>query len=156
MPPRHPYIWAILIVLAVAFPAATQQTSADIERQAARIDAMLMAPCCFGQQVSVHSSQAAEEAKADIRRRLAAGETQQQILDAYVAQYGKHILAQPPAEGFDITLYAMPFVLLIGGFGLIMLLARRFTRRGPVVAAVASPVTDDINQRLDDELRDLD
>lgn len=53
---------------------------------------MLMAPCCFAQQVSVYSSDAAQEAKADIRRRLAAGETQQQILDAYVAKYAKHIL----------------------------------------------------------------
>jgi len=68
--------------------------------------ALSVAPCCFSQQVSVHPSAAAQEVKRDVRRPLAAGETQQQILDAYVAQYGKHILAEPRAEGFDLGIDA--------------------------------------------------
>lgn len=153
---RRPLMIAVLLVLFMAFPVAAQQISADLERQAAQIETKLMATCCFAQQVSVHPSAAAQEAKLDIRRRLAAGETERQILAAYVAQYGKQVLAQPPAEGFDLSLYVMPFVLLIGGLGLVILLARRFTQRAAVTAAGAPGLTTDANQRLDDELRDLD
>lgn len=146
----------VLVLLFGAVTAAAQQTNADIERQAAEIDTKLMATCCFAQQVSVHPSAAAQDAKADIRRRLKAGETEREILAAYVAQYGKQVLAQPPAEGFDISLYVMPFILLVGGFGVVILLARRFAHRSPVAVAGAAGLTADINQRLDDELRDLD
>jgi len=156
---RHPVVITALFILAlgvVVLPATAQQTAADIERLAAKIDTELMATCCYAQQVSVHPSAAAQEAKADIRRRLKAGETERQILAAYVAQYGKHVLAVPPAEGFDISLYVMPFILLIGGFAVVVLLARRFAHRSPVAVAGAAGLTPDVNQRLDDELRDLD
>src|SRR5450759_2307478 len=94
-------ILALLLTLSIGMP----QTGAALEREAREIDAMLVAPCCFSQQVSVHQSAAAQDVKDDVRRRLAAGETRQQILDAYVTEYGKHILAEPPAEGFDLMLY---------------------------------------------------
>jgi len=156
---RHPIVIAALFVCALclgALPATAQQTSADIERQAAEIDTKLMATCCYAQQISVHPSEAAQLEKADVRRRLAAGQTEREILAAYVAQYGKQVLAQPPAEGFDLSLYVMPFILLIGGFGVVVLLARRFAQRSPAAVAGAAGLTPDVNQRLDDELRDLD
>jgi len=156
---RHPIVIAALFVCALwlgAVPATAQQTAADIERLAAKIDTELMATCCYAQQISVHPSEAAQLEKADVRRRLKAGETERQILAAYVAQYGKHVLAVPPAEGFDISLYVMPFILLIGGFGVVVLLARRFAHRSPVAVAGTAGLTPDVNQRLDDELRDLD
>jgi len=148
---------ALLVLLATP-PVAAAQTTVDLERQAEEIEAMLIAPCCFSQQVSVHKSPAADEAKADIRRRLAAGESKQQILDAYVAQHGKHVLAEPPAEGFDITLYVTPFILLIGSLGLLTLFARHITRHGPAVASGPAGVSVPPSraERLDDELRDLD
>lgn len=145
----------VLLVLLATPPVAAAQTTVDLERQANEIEAMLIAPCCFSQQVSVHKSPAADEAKADIRRRLAAGESKQQILDAYVAQHGKHVLAEPPAEGFDITLYVTPFVLLIGSLGLLTLFARHITRHTAAVPAGPSAPAG-LDQRLDDELRDLD
>jgi len=142
---------ALLLALTVSGPPAR----ADLDREARAIDAMLVAPCCFLQQVSVHQSGAAEDVKADVRRRLSAGETRQQILAAYVAQYGKHILAEPPAEGFDLTLYVVPPVALLASLGLIALLIKRLSR--PLaVAATHAPLSGDIDARLDDALRDLD
>ena len=132
-----------------------QTTSTALEREASQIEAMLIAPCCFSQQVSVHKSPAADEAKADIRRRLAAGETRQQILDAYVAKHGKHVLAEPPAEGFDIMLYVTPFVLLLVSLGLLMIIAKRITRQTPALTTGPAPSTE-MDQRLTDELRDMD
>jgi cytochrome c-type biogenesis protein CcmH len=146
---------APLLVLLLALSVGTPQAGADLERDARAIDEMLVAPCCFSQQVSVHQSAAAQEVKEDVRRRLAGGETRQQILDAYVAQYGKHILAEPPATGFDLTLYVVPPIALVASLGLIALLIRRLSRP-QAIAAPDAPVSDDDDARLDEELRDLD
>lgn len=152
---------APLLVLLVALSVGMPPTGAELERQAREIDAMLVAPCCFRQEVSVHQSAAAQEVKQDVRRRLAAGETQQQILDAYVAQYGKHILAEPRAEGFDVLLYIMPIVMFIGSIALITVIIRRVTRHALVEApagagAPASAMRAEDAAQLDEELRDLD
>lgn len=133
----------------------------DTEHEARAIESMLVAPCCFSQQVSVHQSPAAEEVRRDIRGRLAAGQTRDQIVDAYVARHGKRILAEPRAEGFDLTLHVMPFVLLLGSVGVGIALVRRF---GLAKGSAPTPVPHDVQvagrtaleHQLDDELRDLD
>ncbi len=144
-------------------PAVAGQSAApDLERDARVIDAMLVAPCCFSQPVSVHASPAADDVRRDVRARLAAGETRQQIVDAYVAQYGKRILAAPSADGFDVTLYVLPLVVLLASAGLGVLAIRRFTRGasgepaqpGGLAGAGAGSAEDEA--RLNDELRDMD
>lgn len=148
---------APLLVLLVALSVGAPPTGAELERQAREIDGMLVAPCCFRQEVSVHQSAAAQEVKQDVRRRLAAGETQQQILDAYMARYGKHILAEPRAEGFDVLLYVLPVVTFFASIALLTVVIRRVTRRRPVAASAAGmDAPEGFDERLDDELRDLD
>jgi cytochrome c-type biogenesis protein CcmH len=133
------------------------QPSPDVEREARALEAMLIAPCCFSQQVSVHQSGAADEVRQDVRLRLARGETREQIVQAYVDQYGKRILAQPPAEGFDRALYVLPPLLLLGSAAMVIWLVRRFSSRAVAVAEPARAVpAGDYDQKLDDELRDLD
>jgi cytochrome c-type biogenesis protein CcmH len=143
----------LIAVLLVALQAP------DLEVEARRIEAALIAPCCWSQQVSVHQSGAADEIRRDVRRRLAAGETRQQILDAYVAQYGPGILAEPPARGFNISLYAVPILLFLGSAVTLALVVRRFVRPkavapDPGAAGVAG--AGQYGARLDEELRDLD
>jgi cytochrome c-type biogenesis protein CcmH len=151
-------IGLLSLVAAVALSFGQPGPAVDVEAEARAIDAMLIAPCCFTQQVSVHQSPAAGEVRRDVRARLAAGQTRQQILDAYAAQYGTRILAAPPARGFALTLYVVPFVLIIASAGLVAVVVRRFTRQPPVpTAAVQEGTTSpDDGERLDDELRDLD
>ncbi len=130
----------------------------DVERDARELETRLIAPCCFSQQVSLHQSEAAAEVRRDIRRRLSAGQSREQILDAYAAQYGKRILVEPPAEGFDAILYVLPPLGLILTAALTIVLVRRFAARGQVAAPAASAGTVDqaYSAVLDDELRDLD
>jgi cytochrome c-type biogenesis protein CcmH len=148
----------IALLFAVSVLASVPpQLSAEQEREAKALEGMLIAPCCFTQQVSVHQSPAAEEARRDIRARLAAGETRQQILDAYVRQYGRHVLAEPPAEGFDRTLYVLPVVGLLASAALLTLIVRRFAaRERPAEPAILPDADAAARTRLEDELRDLD
>ena len=152
---------SLFLVFILALSVGGAPTGAALEREARAIDAMLVAPCCFSQQVSVHQSDAAQQVKQDVRRRLAAGETQRQIVDAYVATYGKRILAEPRAEGFDLVLYATPFLMLIASVALVPLIIRRVSRHR-LADATASGRTSDVappteyEAQVDEELRDLD
>ena len=149
-----------LIVLTSVLTMSGPLAAIDLEQQARELEAMLIAPCCFSQQVSVHLSPAADEVRQDIRKRLAAGETRDQILDAYVAQYGNRILAEPPAEGMTRVLYVLPPLVLMLTAALVVMIVRRFTgsQAAPAPAAFSTPVPagDRYSAELDDELRDLD
>lgn len=157
------------MLLALLFALTTTVAAADqaaVEAEARKIEAELIAPCCWSQQVSVHQSPAADEIKKDVRLRLARGQTHQQILDDYVVQFGTRILAEPPAQGFTRMLYVLPPILLLAGAGLVVILVRRFSARGgtptPERAAAggAAPPAQSADRayddRLEDELADLD
>lgn len=138
--------------------ATTTFAATDIEREARAIEDLLMAPCCFRQQVSVHQSPTATVVQKDIRARLARGETREVILAAYVDEHGPGILVVPPAQGANLVLYVLPPLILAGSVLLIVGLIRRFTtpRHDVPAAAGHAPVDTEMNERLTDELRDLD
>lgn len=148
-----------LVTLVLALLSAGTLTATDLDEEARAIEALLIAPCCFSQQVSVHHSPAAADVRKDIRRRLGAGETREQILAAYMEQYGTRILAEPPASGFNRTLYVLPPLALILTAGLVVRAVRRFTgRRAPAMQPAAAGMARDERYRaeLDEQLRDLD
>jgi cytochrome c-type biogenesis protein CcmH len=130
-----------------------------LEQQAKQLEAKLMAPCCWAQQVSLHQSPAADEARRNIRRLLAEGKTPQQVLDVYVAEYGDRILAEPPARGFSRLIYVAPWVFLVASVGLVVVVIRRLRAVSPAPATTepgaASPSEDEA-ERIDEELRNLD
>ena len=130
-----------------------------LEREAKQLEAKLMAPCCWAQQVSLHQSPAADDIKQTIRTLLAEGKTSEQILDFYVEQYGDRILAEPPARGFSRLIYVAPWVFLVASVGLVIVVIRRLRAVSPAPArterAAASPSEDEAD-RIDEELRNLD
>jgi cytochrome c-type biogenesis protein CcmH len=130
-----------------------------LEREAKQLEAKLMAPCCWAQQVSLHQSPAADDIKQTIRTLLAEGKTSEQILDIYVAQYGDRILAEPPARGFSRLIYVAPWVFLVASVGLVIVVIRRLRAVTPAPARserAAAPPSDDEVDRIDEELRNLD
>jgi len=160
MVPHKMTVVRVMVVALIALAGvrgSSAQLPTAIEEEARRIENMLIAPCCFTQQVSQHQSEASEQVRQDIRVRLKGGETRDQILGAYVDQYGKRILAEPEMKGFGVLAIAVPAVLLaLTGWGLAIVL-HRFARArpsGPQPAAETVPPS--LVERLDTELRDLD
>jgi cytochrome c-type biogenesis protein CcmH len=93
----------VVLMMLAGLTVAASPDQAVVEREAKQIERMLIAPCCWTQPVSDHYSAEADQIRAGIRAMLAAGKTRQQILDAYVAQYGERILqsagpADAPSE----------------------------------------------------------
>ncbi|MBA3638726.1 MAG: cytochrome c biogenesis protein CcsA [Acidobacteria bacterium] len=90
---------------------------------------------------------------------LAAGMTRDEVLAAFVADHGsQEILARPIDKGFNRLLWLFPY--LLGGTAAVgvALAARRWTRPEEHKASEIAPSGDQaqLDERLDDELRDLD
>jgi cytochrome c-type biogenesis protein CcmH len=121
---------------------------------------MLIPPCCWRQPVSQHQSQASEDVKQQIRVLLASGKSQQEVLDAFVAEYGQRILVEPPVRGFGVVLYGgLGLAFLLTGTVLVAWIRRASRHPTPAPAAVSasgSPSDAAYAAKLDDELRDMD
>lgn len=106
----------LIIVWGLGLTLVPAQNDAR-DKEAKAIENLLIAPCCWRQPVAVHLSQESLQIRQEIRKMLDQGMSRQQILDAYVSQYGPRILSSPPARGFNALSYVIPAVgLLLGGF----------------------------------------
>ncbi len=75
---------------------------------------LVIAPCCWVQPVSMHPSPASDQIKLDLKKRIVAGYTDKQILDAYVKRFGERILAIPPHQDiFWLPIAAAAFILMM-------------------------------------------
>jgi cytochrome c-type biogenesis protein CcmH len=145
---------ATLTVLMVAFVGGAQSEDPALEAQAADIDTLLIAPCCWSQPISDHQSEIAIQMRGEVRNMLRAGMGRQEILDAYVEQYGARILSIPPQQGFNRLTFVMPAVFAAVGLFVIVAVLRRF-RRATAKAAVS--VSDSaVARRVEEELNALD
>ncbi len=131
-----------------------------IEARAREIEAKIIVPCCWTQPVSQHYSEVAGEIRKQVREMLAAGKSEEQILDFYVAEYGERILASPRARGFNILVYVLPWVGLVAGFAMIALVMRKWLRRRAVsvpgeISNAAAPGAE-YNAQIEKELREFE
>ena len=95
---------APLVVASACVLAATATATAvgaGSRPSAAALEAELVCPVC---ETTLDQSDApvAQRMKAYIRRRIAAGDSAQQIKDALVAQFGPGVLATPSKSGCNV------------------------------------------------------
>jgi len=105
----------------------------DPRQEAAARDMMDEVRClvCQGQSIADSDADMAGDMRNHIRRRIAAGETPDQIRTWLVERYGNWVTYDPPLDPVTWPLWAAPVVLLVLG----LLLARgRFRRRKRKVA----------------------
>ncbi len=144
---------ALLLVLVFAAPAlaATPPSESDLETK-------LVCPVCH-ETLDESDAPVARQMKAEIRRRIAQGWTERQILDEMVANYGPGVLSTPATHGFDLLAWVLPIGgIAVGAVGLAVgawyWSRGRTTERGPPMQASALPPEDEA--RLDAELARFD
>lgn len=159
---------AVMLVMALASPAAAENLTPEQQKLAAGIDGKLIAPCCWTQTVALHESQKAEEIKMQVRLQIAQGKGESEIIDGFVTQYGEQILASPRASGFNWLAYLIPFAVLVVGSGGIAVLVGRWRGGHAQVVPVAvssqrtqrtvshGDAADELNRRLEDDLSRFD
>ncbi|HUX89660.1 MAG TPA: cytochrome c-type biogenesis protein [Gallionellaceae bacterium] len=95
--------------------------------------------CLVCQNESLASSHAelAEDLRREVRELMQKGMSDQEIKDYLVARYGDFVLYEPPVKGSTLLLWLGPFVLLMGGLGVLVFQLRK--RRKTVTETTLSP-----------------
>lgn len=95
--------------------------------------------------------------RTEIQEHLQQGKTQQELVQAFVAKYGKVILAAPTTQGFDLAAWLTPFAALALGLILVYFVIKAWTQHKPAVAGAPSvpAIPDTYRDQIEKELRDL-
>ncbi|MEK7873831.1 MAG: cytochrome c-type biogenesis protein CcmH [Chloroflexota bacterium] len=102
------------------------------EAAARELELQLMCPICPGQTIAQSDNEISRQMKAIIRKKLADGETREQVLAFFVERYGEAVLAAPPRQGFNLAVWLAPLAVLAAGAAIIVIAVRpRATRRRP-------------------------
>lgn len=149
-------IWRSVAAQTTAVADLPDSTQSVTNEDVRKIAGQLIAPCCWTMTADAHSSPIAYEVRAQIREALAHGESEEEILQAYVAQYGERILARPTKQGFNLLAWILPFaVLFIGGWILWRFLHRHAEpAKAPMTMAVDA--NDPYTRRVEKELKRFD
>ncbi len=103
-----------------------------------RIARKLYCPVCAGQTVADSQAGLARQMRETIENKVQAGESEDEILDFFVARYGETVLVEPPKQGFNLTLWWLPvLVLAIAGL-VVVLYIREHTGGRPAQAEYQS------------------
>jgi cytochrome c-type biogenesis protein CcmH len=145
----------LLPVLAAALLLAAPAAASEQHPTLLELESQIMCPVCAGETLAQSDSPAAAQVERFIAARIAAGDTRSEIKRKLVAQYGTRILAAPPRKGFNLLAWILPLAGVIGGAGVIGLLAWRWSRGredGPWASPESAPLDPELEARVDDEL----
>ena len=139
---------AALVLAAPALASEERPTLAEIEGE-------VICPTCET-TLDQSSSPIAARMRVFIRERIAAGDTKSEIKAALVDEFGESVLASPPARGFNLLVWVLPFVGVVGGGLLLAFAARRWSGMREPDAADEAPLDPALERRVDDELARFD
>jgi cytochrome c-type biogenesis protein CcmH len=131
--------------------SAAQATPTDNDVN--RVARQMYCPVCENIPLDVCPTTACAKWRDTIREKLAAGWTDQQIMDYFVTQYGERVLANPSTRGFGIFIWIIPPVALLAGVVFLWFFFRRAARQAALAAPSEAPApTDKYVAELEKEL----
>ena len=145
----------VLVVVALAFvaPAAASEerpTQHELESE-------LICPTCHT-TLDQSNAPVAQQMKALIAQRIAAGDKKSEIEQRLVAEYGRGVLAKPDTKGFDLLAWLLPIFGLLAGAVVVGIAAWRWSGRRVVAGGdpEPEPLEPELEQLVDEELRRLE
>jgi cytochrome c-type biogenesis protein CcmH len=96
---------------------------------------------CQNESLAGSRAELAEALREEIRRQIAAGQSDAQIKQYLVARYGDFVLYEPPFKTSTLLLWAGPALLLGAGLGGLLLTLRRRQRTLAASPAANTPLS---------------
>jgi cytochrome c-type biogenesis protein CcmH/NrfF len=151
-----------------AFAAPAPPVASDPDVVYTDLVNSIMSPVCPGKILQACPSAEGVQLRELVRRKADAGESREQIVRYFVEVYGPEVMPTPPAEGFYLTAWGLPFAGLLAGLGVVFVLVRAWSasaaqKREEEISTVAggpggaSPGADDpLKERLRREFEEFD
>lgn len=139
---------------AIVAPAPVQQTpitvdssqkapggvaDSALEAKVKLVATQLRCPICQGLSLEDSPSGLAQEMRGMIRQQLSEGRTPAQVKAFFVSKYGEWILLEPKARGFNLAVYLLPLLAVLGGVYIIVRSVRRWSARTAEAEADEEP-----------------
>jgi cytochrome c-type biogenesis protein CcmH len=134
--------------LAATLLTATAQVPEDEQRYRALI-AELRCLVCQNQTIAESNAPLAEDLRDQVRDQIAAGRSDDEIVEFLTARYGDFVRYRPAFKGRTLVLWLGPFAVLALAIGSVLLFVRRSRR----TAAPAAPDASQLERVLKDEER---
>ncbi|MGI8686677.1 MAG: cytochrome c-type biogenesis protein [Acidimicrobiales bacterium] len=133
-----PYLLLVPVVAVALFVGAGggDPGPPTATRRASHIAGQVRCPTCEGLSAAESESSASVAIRQEIRRRVDAGETDEQVRAFLVGRYGRDILLTPEGSGVAGLVWALPVAGFVLGAGALVLTFRR-RRTQPLRTATA-------------------
>lgn len=145
-----PVLLVSLPLAPVAFAVEPNEMLSDpvLEARARALSKGLRCLVCQNESIDDSAAPLAHDIRVLVRERIKAGDSDQQVIDFLVARYGEFVLLKPPLSWHTVALWGLPPALLLVGFAMMIVLARR---RSTIPATAA--LTDTEEARVEELLR---
>ena len=110
-------------------PVPLDTPQAYDEKEAQRIDGMLMCPVCPAETIDQAQVPIAKQMRQLVREKLAQGEGRDQILDYFAEVYGQDILAAPGKSGVNLVAWTVPVAGMLAALAAGFLVLRAMSAR---------------------------
>jgi len=145
------YLYLCLLAPAYAAPIVTTQ----------EVEEALTCQCGCG--LTIHSCNHLQcgfgiPAKQEIARLVSEGKSKPEVLSQFTAKYGEKILSAPTTSGFNLVAWITPFLAVLVGGVLIILVVVRWSHKsasGPAEVPI-SEVSENYRAQLKKELEAFD
>ena len=111
------FVAAVLMASPAAFAVQPDEIMADPAKEARARDLSRELRCMVCQNQSIDDSEAplARDLRLLVRERIAAGDSDNQVMDFLVARYGEFVLLKPRVNQHTLVLWLLPPLALAGG-----------------------------------------
>lgn len=106
-----------------------------LEARARELGKGLRCLVCQNQSIDESDAELARDMRVLVRDRIAAGDSNEQVMAYIVSRYGDFVLLNPPVKLKTYALWFGPVLMLLAGAGVVVVFYRRRS-----VAAASSPV----------------
>jgi cytochrome c-type biogenesis protein CcmH len=137
------FLVASLWTAAQAFEIEQPMADPEFEARAAAINSDLRCLVCQNQSIAESNAGLAKDLRRLVRERIAAGDTDEEVIRFMVTRYGDFVLLNPPVKPTTYALWFAPPIILLLGAGIVYVYLRR-SRRTPAGA----PLSEAERQRL--------
>lgn len=141
---------AAMLVLPLLGGSVLAADDADVQEQRyRRLVHELRCLVCQNQSIAESNAPLAEDLRRQVRRMIAEGRSDQEILDYMSARYGDFVRYRPPWNARTAALWLAPVGLLLLGFLLLRAVARQAASAGAEHGDGTS--AESLRRRLEDE-----
>lgn len=96
------------------------------------------------------------EMQAMIGKEIRAGKDETTILQDFVLHYGVKVLATPPAKGFNLAVWVLPVIGVLGGLVVVIWVVRRLRKPSAETPSIpGGPVDSKLLQAVEEEMKSL-